>query len=74
MLRPSEHPHIPFFMWPRYVSLSRLLSISLLFSAALAIWPFPDRQYSVEGWINSGDLGLDIKGTVVALGDWDGDQ
>jgi hypothetical protein len=61
-------------MWPRHGSLLRLLSVSALFPAVLAIWPFPERQYKVEGWINSGQLGLDIKGSVVALGDWDGDQ
>ena len=61
-------------MWPRHGSLLRLLSVSALSPAVLAIWPFPERQYKVEGWINSGQLGLDIKGSVVALGDWDGDQ
>jgi hypothetical protein len=61
-------------MWPRHGSLLRLLSVSALSPAVLAIWPFPERQYKVEGWIDSGQLGLDIKGSVVALGDWDGDQ
>jgi hypothetical protein len=61
-------------MWPRHGSLLRLLSVSALSPAVLAVWPFPERQYKVEGWINSGQLGLDIKGSVVALGDWDGDQ
>jgi len=46
----------------------------LLISTAAAIWPFPARQQELEGWSNAGSLGLGIKGRVVALGDWDGDQ
>jgi len=46
----------------------------LLATNTAAIWPFPARQQQLEGWSNAGSLGLDIKGRVVALGDWDGDQ
>ena len=66
--------YLAYFMWFRYGLLSRLTSISALCPVTLAIWPFPDRQHTLEGWINSGSLGLDIKGHVAALGDWDGDQ
>ena len=46
-----------------------------ILSGANAIWPFPQKRFTAEAFIDAGPLGLDeVKGRVVALGDWNGDQ
>jgi hypothetical protein len=39
-----------------------------------AMWPSAEREYTVEGMVDAGSLGLRGTGRVVAVGDWDGDQ
>jgi integrin alpha FG-GAP repeat containing protein 1 len=42
-----------------------------------AIWPFDvkvEQQYTAEGMVDAGSLGIEGTGRVVAVGDWDGDQ
>ncbi|KAL7421858.1 hypothetical protein Q5752_003629 [Cryptotrichosporon argae] len=40
-----------------------------------ALWPFQQKRFTAETLINAGPLGLaDVKGRVVAVGDWNGDQ
>lgn len=40
-----------------------------------ALWPFKQKRYTSEAFINAGPLGLEgVGGRVVAVGDWDGDQ
>jgi len=54
-----------------------------LVTAALALapaanalwWPFKPKRFTSEALINAGSLGLEgVKGRVVALGDYNGDQ
>jgi integrin alpha FG-GAP repeat containing protein 1 len=39
-----------------------------------AMWPFAEREYTAEGMVDAGSLGIEGIGRVVAVGDWDGDQ
>ncbi|WVR07022.1 hypothetical protein IAU60_004061 [Kwoniella sp. DSM 27419] len=57
------------------------LALLLLFTSLLgpttthAFWPFKDKKYNQEAFINAGSLGFEgVTGRVVAVGDWNGDQ
>jgi integrin alpha FG-GAP repeat containing protein 1 len=51
-----------------------LLALPLLEPAA-AFWPFKPKRFAAETLIDAGPLGLEgVKGRVVAVGDWNGDQ
>ncbi|WRT66340.1 uncharacterized protein IL334_003295 [Kwoniella shivajii] len=57
--------------------LGRLALLTFLVSAgtANAIWPFKEKRFKDEAFIDAGSLGLeDVKGRVAGLGDWEGDQ
>ncbi|WVF71448.1 hypothetical protein IAT40_006252 [Kwoniella sp. CBS 6097] len=53
-------------------------SLLLLLATAAqveAFWPFKEKRFKDEAFIDAGSLGLEgVKGRVVATGDWDGDQ
>ncbi|WVW83885.1 hypothetical protein I302_105907 [Kwoniella bestiolae CBS 10118] len=58
-------------------SLASLALLSLLtWSQGVdAIWPFKEKRFQDEAFIDAGSLGLeDVRGRVVGAGDWDGDQ
>ncbi|WWC89342.1 uncharacterized protein L201_004263 [Kwoniella dendrophila CBS 6074] len=60
-----------------FSTLAKLAFLSLLSfpQTAQAIWPFKEKRFKEEAFIDAGSLGLqDVKGRVVALGDWNGDQ
>lgn len=43
--------------------------------ATVAIWPFKQKRFVAEAFIDAGSLGVEeVTGRVIALGDWDGDQ
>jgi integrin alpha FG-GAP repeat containing protein 1 len=50
-----------------------VLAIAAQVLGVEAIWPFPEKRYSVEGLVNAGPLGIE-SGRVIAVGDWNGDQ
>ncbi|WWC61849.1 uncharacterized protein I303_104434 [Kwoniella dejecticola CBS 10117] len=57
------------------VSLVRLALLLSLLVRAEAIWPFKEKRFKDEAFINAGSLGLEgISGRVIGVGDWDGDQ
>ena len=39
-----------------------------------AIWPFPPKRFSGNGLLNAGPMGVEPDMTVVAFGDFNGDQ
>ena len=42
---------------------------------AQAVWPFKQKRFEAEAFIDAGPLGLEaVTGRVAAVGDWDGDQ
>ncbi|KAK4688706.1 integrin alpha FG-GAP repeat containing protein 1, partial [Tremellales sp. Uapishka_1] len=44
-------------------------------TSTYALWPFKQKRFTAEAFINAGPLGLeDLDGRVVAVGDWNGDQ
>jgi integrin alpha FG-GAP repeat containing protein 1 len=51
-----------------------LLAISSAFAPAAAIWPFPPKRFRGNALIGTGSMGLDPDGSVVAFGDFDGNQ
>ncbi|WVN88253.1 uncharacterized protein L203_103454 [Cryptococcus depauperatus CBS 7841] len=56
-------------------SVAALIVPLLLFSTAQALWPFKEKRFKDEAFINAGSLGLDkVEGRVVAFGDWNGDS
>ncbi|WVQ99391.1 hypothetical protein IAU59_006524 [Kwoniella sp. CBS 9459] len=62
-----------------YSFTSRLLLLLLLLSATAtrveAVWPFKEKRFNDEAFIDAGSLGFEgVKGRVVATGDWNGDQ
>ncbi|KAK8864374.1 hypothetical protein IAR55_001622 [Kwoniella newhampshirensis] len=58
------------------VSLALLLVLLLTDTTnAFRLWPFKEERFKDEAFINAGSLGLaDVKGRVVGVGDWNGDQ
>ncbi|KAI6111062.1 hypothetical protein F5141DRAFT_1112303 [Pisolithus sp. B1] len=56
------------------LSCRALLSILLLATPVLSIWPFSPKRFSKSSLIQAGSLGLDDGGRVVAFGDFNGDQ
>ena len=46
----------------------------LLVHPASAYWPFQERNFNAEAFVDAGSLGVNSTGRVVAVGDWDGDQ
>ena len=52
-----------------------LLVLAIWCQIARAIWPFKQKRFVAEAFIDAGPLGLDeVEGRVVAVGDWNGDQ
>lgn len=39
-----------------------------------ALWPFRETRTTEEALVDSGPLGIEATGRVVAIGDWNGDQ
>ncbi|WVQ82354.1 hypothetical protein IAT38_004482 [Cryptococcus sp. DSM 104549] len=55
--------------------LALLLPFLALAPSSHALWPFKEKRFKDEAFIDAGPLGLEgLKGKVVGLGDWDGDQ
>ncbi|OCF36855.1 hypothetical protein I316_01452 [Kwoniella heveanensis BCC8398] len=56
-------------------ALPLLLLILATATGVEAIWPFKEKRFKDEAFIDAGSLGLEgVKGRVVATGDWGGDQ
>nr|XP_019007302.1 uncharacterized protein I203_00900 [Kwoniella mangroviensis CBS 8507]OCF70763.1 hypothetical protein I203_00900 [Kwoniella mangroviensis CBS 8507] len=52
-----------------------LLYLALSSPGVQAIWPFKEKRFRDEAFIDAGSLGLeDVRGRVAGVGDWDGDQ
>jgi integrin alpha FG-GAP repeat containing protein 1 len=51
-----------------------VLALALLSHPAAALWPFQQKRFTAEAFVDAGSLGVNTTGRVVALGDWDGDQ
>jgi integrin alpha FG-GAP repeat containing protein 1 len=52
-----------------------IASCILSTTKAFTLWPFKEKRFKDEGFIFAGGLGLEgFTGSVVAFGDWDGDQ
>ena len=45
----------------------------LIAHPVFAFWPFQQKRYESEAFVNAGDLGV-ASGRVAAVGDWNGDQ
>lgn len=59
----------------RHSSLVLLSPLLLLSLPACALWPFKEKQFKDEAFINAGSLGLSkLDGRVAAVGDWNGDS
>lgn len=59
----------------RHSSLALLSSLLLLSLPTFAFWPFKEKRFKDEAFINAGPLGLSkLGGRVAAIGDWDGDS
>ena len=51
------------------------LAATLLYALPTsAIWPFPPKRFSGNGLLNAGPMGVEPDMTVVAFGDFNGDQ
>lgn len=59
----------------RHSSLALLYPLLLLSPPACALWPFKEKRFKDEAFINAGSLGLGkLGGRIAAVGDWDGDS
>ncbi|OWT41807.1 hypothetical protein C362_00168 [Cryptococcus neoformans Bt1] len=59
----------------RHSSLVLLSPLLLLSLPACALWPFKEKRFKDEAFINAGSLGLSkLDGRVAAVGDWNGDS
>ncbi|TYJ56963.1 hypothetical protein B9479_002242 [Cryptococcus floricola] len=55
--------------------LALLLSFLLFSAPSQAIWPFKEKRFKDEAFIDAGSLGLGkLDGRVAAVGDWNGDS
>ncbi|WWC70229.1 uncharacterized protein I206_104179 [Kwoniella pini CBS 10737] len=60
---------------PRFLSLVDLAIIAYFLIGVEAIWPFREKRFKEEAFINAGFLGLEgINGRIIGVGDWNGDQ
>ncbi len=56
------------------VACATLLLLSQLGDVS-ALWPFKQKRFVAEAFIDAGPLGMQgMVGRVVAMGDWNGDQ
>jgi len=51
-----------------------LVTLVLFLHPVAALWPFQQKRFTAEAFVDAGSLGVNTTGRVVALGDWDGDQ
>ncbi|KAI0713583.1 integrin alpha N-terminal domain-containing protein [Earliella scabrosa] len=51
-----------------------LLATLLCVLPSLAIWPFPSKRFSGNALLNAGSMGIEPETTVLAFGDFNGDQ
>ena len=51
-----------------------VIALGLFLHPVAALWPFQQKRFTAEAFVDAGPLGVNTTGRVVALGDWDGDQ
>ncbi|KAI0781429.1 hypothetical protein BD413DRAFT_463176 [Trametes elegans] len=54
--------------------MASVIAVSLWLVPVAAIWPFPPKRFSGNALLNAGSRGIEPDSTVVAFGDFDGDQ
>nr|XP_031863237.1 uncharacterized protein CI109_001110 [Kwoniella shandongensis]KAA5530309.1 hypothetical protein CI109_001110 [Kwoniella shandongensis] len=58
-----------------FLAFLSLLALTPSPAHGLRLWAFKEKRFKDEAFINAGSLGLgDVKGRVIGVGDWNGDQ
>ncbi|KAJ7168406.1 hypothetical protein C8R43DRAFT_984269 [Mycena crocata] len=53
---------------------SAFIALTCFSNAALAMWPFPPKRFSGNSLVDAGSMGINVQGSVIAFGDFNGDQ